>query len=151
MEVLIALGGLIVGLGIGFYFGRNLLAKFNKEKQDTADRNADRVISEARTSASRLVTEAKSKVKFMIQDAERQNENTKQKKILEAKERYIKFKADFENEMAKRKQKIKDAETRVRESESRIKKQRTALQESQLNFKRWKQWFLLFMYVDLFL
>ena len=46
----------------------------------------------------------------MIVDAERKNENIKQKKILEAKEKYIKFKSDFENDTAKRRQRIKELE-----------------------------------------
>lgn len=140
MEIIIGIIiGVVVGAVIGYFLGKGQLEKLNQDKLSAVDEQADKVIKEARSSAARIILDAESEAKKAMTDAERKNENIKQKKILEARERYIKFKSEFEDEMTIRKQKVKENEMRVKEYEMRIKDSENRVKQLQQNVNRKEQ------------
>jgi ribonuclease Y len=128
MEIIIGIIGIIAGTAVGYFLGQKQLGKINQgklaevqEKLTAADLQADKAIKEARGTAARIVMDAETEAKKATIEAERQNENIKQKKILEAREKYIKFKSEFEDEMTSRKQRVKEDEMKLKETENRLK------------------------------
>ncbi len=131
MEPVQIIVSVLVGIVIGYFIGNTLLAKVNKQREEDLDKKreeinkqSDVIIENARKVAKRKVDEANGKAKNMFIDAERKNENIKQKKILEAKEKYIRFKADFENDTSKRRQRLKELELKNQETYSKIKQEK---------------------------
>lgn len=88
----------IVGIVIGFIFGRYLL---NKIFQD-------------------LEVKAKEKSDSIIKEAELQAENLKKEKLLEAKEKIQELKAQFDADELDRKEKLQTAENRVKQKETSL-------------------------------
>ncbi|MFN3404212.1 MAG: ribonuclease Y [Cytophagaceae bacterium] len=90
----------IVSLGVGVAIGRFLLAKVFKKHED----------------------EAREKAKLIIKEAELQGETVKKDKILEAKEKFLKMKAEFEEEANKKKNIIIQNENKIKQRESNLSK-----------------------------
>lgn len=67
--------------------------------------------------------EAREKAKLILKEAELNAENFKKDRILEAKEKYLKLKAEFEEESNKKKNFILQAENKVKSREGQINKQ----------------------------
>ena len=80
----------IVALAIGVFIGRKLLKKHY----------------------SKLVKEANEKSKLVIKEAEITAENIKKDKILEAKEKFLKLKSEFEEE-SNRKKKMERSDSKL--------------------------------------
>jgi ribonuclease Y len=134
--------GVVVGIVIGYFIGNTLLAKVNQQREEDLDKKkeeinkqSDAIIEDARKVAKRKVDEANGKAKSMVIDAERKNENIKQKKILEAKEKYIRFKADFENDTSKRRQRLKELELKNQETYAKIKQEKQEIFGEQKKLK----------------
>ncbi len=98
--VLVAAGALAIGL----YLGRVALEKVNKK----------------------AVSEIEEKGKLLIKEAELTAESIKKDKILEAREKYLKLKADFEEEANRKKNQIIANENKLKQRESKV----SSLQES---------------------
>ena len=142
MDALLIIVSLLVGTVIGYFIGNTLLAKVNKQREEDLDKKkeeinkqSDAIIEDARKVAKRKVDEANGKAKSMVIDAERKNENIKQKKILEAKEKYIRFKADFENDTSKRRQRLKELELKNQETYAKIKQEKQEIFGEQKKLK----------------
>ena len=84
MESIILIIIALVGIGAGFGIDRFLLGKSIKAK----------------------IKDAEEKQLHLIKEAELRAENIKKDKILEAKEKYIKLKTDFEEEASRKKSQI---------------------------------------------
>ncbi len=125
--IIAAVVALIAGLGGGWFVGKGN----SQKKMEEMNEQSDRMIEEARKSADRTVKEAESKSKNMVKNAESKNERIKQEKILQAKEKYVKLKAQFENDTSKRKKDLQEEELRIRE-------QRSGLKQELLDIKRKK-------------
>ncbi len=137
MEIAIGLViGLLVGAGIGYFISQSIKNKNNQRQKEDADKQADQIIADARRAATRMTEESEIQSKRLIQDAERKNENTKRQKISEAREKYIRFKSDFENDVGKRKQKVKESEFRLKEAEIKIKQERHQVLQEQKELKK---------------
>jgi len=80
----------------------------------------------ARTLSKKVFTkqeeEAKEKVKAIIREAEAQGENVKKERLLEAKEKFLKMKAEFEEEVNKKKNLIIQNETKIKQREQSLSK-----------------------------
>ncbi|MEO1433942.1 MAG: ribonuclease Y [Bacteroidota bacterium] len=133
-----AVAALLIGAVIGFVVGNGK----SKTKMAEIDREADQIIKAARTSAERIEREAESAAKKSMKEAESENERIKKSKILEAKERYIKLKAKFENDTNSRRQEIKEAELKLKERETGVRSKEQSLdarvrnqKEKEENFK----------------
>lgn len=129
---------LIVGLAVGVFIGKTIWSKISGAQVAESEKKADAIILEARNSAKRVKEEAESSAKEIAKDAERKNETIKQKKILEAKERYIKMKSDFESDTSKRKMELKERELGVKQLENEIKQKEKSVQDK-LNSAKQKQ------------
>lgn len=90
----------IVSLVVGIFIGRMLLQKVLKKYEE----------------------EARDKAKLIIKEAELQAENTKKDKIYEAKEKFLKLKAEFEDEVNKKKNLIIQNEQKVKQREASVAK-----------------------------
>ncbi|MGK7396245.1 MAG: ribonuclease Y [Candidatus Cyclobacteriaceae bacterium M3_2C_046] len=101
VDILYILLAAIVGLAVGIYIGKYLFNKVLKRKQE----------------------EAKEKADLITKEAEIRAENIKKDKILEAKEKFLKLKSDFEEEANKKKNQILSNESRLKQREQNISKQ----------------------------
>lgn len=127
-NILFIVGGLIVGLAIGFYFGKEALKRINHQKQVDLDKKADEILTTARKTAEDNVEQAKNKAKSIINNAKKDGDSIKKKRILEAKEQFLQRKTEFDAKMNKRQQAAKNIELKLKEQEAEFK-----LQEKELN------------------
>ncbi len=88
---------LIIGVVTGWFLLRGSLKKYEKE--------------------------AREKAKFILKEAELNAENLKKDRMLEAKEKYLKLKAEFEEDVNKRKSNVLQLENKVKSREGHIAKQ----------------------------
>lgn len=106
----------IAALAIGIFIGRWLLRRVFKKLEFDAQERANLVLKEAET----------------------KGENLKQNKILEAKERNLKLKAELDDEANKKKNllinnenKLRKQETKIKEVETKLKQRETAITKLQ--------------------
>jgi ribonuclease Y len=122
MEIGIGLAiGLAVGAILGYIVVSMLIKKTQQTKIEEINAKADLEIKEARLTAKRIVDEAETKSEKLIAQAESKNERIKQRKIQEAKERFARFKSEFEKEKADRMIELKEREVEFKAMESEIK------------------------------
>ncbi|WP_347157994.1 ribonuclease Y [Pontibacter chitinilyticus] len=100
-DILYILLTAIVALGVGVIIGRMLLQKVYQQQEEVA----------------------RQKAKAIIREAEVEGESLKKDRILEAKEKYLKLKSDFEEEMNKKKNIIIQNENKVKQREQLVNKQ----------------------------
>ncbi len=91
---IVGVGGLLIGL----VMGKLIFAKNTKQKTEEAEKQAQKIISNAQTVAETL----------------------KKEKLLEAKEKFVQLKADHDKDILQRNQKIVDAEGRIKQKEQSI-------------------------------
>src|SRR5438045_1041125 len=91
----------IVALILGVIVGRFLLMKIFKKNED----------------------DAKEKAKLILKEAEIQAEALKKDRILEAKEKYLKLKSEFEEDANKKKNIIIQNENKLKQREGTLSKQ----------------------------
>ncbi len=103
--LLIAIGA----LAIGFLLGRFILQKLN----------------------SKAAQELEEKGKQIIKEAELTAENIKKDRILEAKEKYFKIKADFEEEANRKRNQIVSNENKIKQRESKLNQQQSDLKRKE--------------------
>ena len=96
--IIFAVGGVILGLIIGFIITKAL----------------------ERNNASKLVKEAKKNAALILKEARSEGENLKKDKILQAKEKFLELKAEHEKVILSRDKKMAEAEKRTRDKESQI-------------------------------
>jgi ribonuclease Y len=69
---------------------------------------------------AKLIEDAESQADRLLKDAESQAETLKEKKMLEAKERFLQLKSDHEKEVLQRNQKLVDSENRAKQKEKEL-------------------------------
>ncbi|WP_420385323.1 ribonuclease Y [Roseivirga sp.] len=111
--LLVAIGA----LAIGFLLGRFLLQKLNKK----------------------AALELEEKGKLIIKEAELTAENIKKDKILEAKEKYFKLKADFEEEANRKKNQIISNENKLKQRESKLNQQQSEINRKDAELESLKE------------
>ena len=87
-----------VALIAGIILGKILFAKNTKQLIETAEQQAQKIIS----------------------DAQLQAETLKKEKQLEAKERFVQLKSEHDKEVFQRNQKLSEAENRIKQKEQSI-------------------------------
>ncbi len=97
-SIIFAVGGVLLGLIIGFVISK-ILEKNN---------------------ASKLIKEAKKNAALILKEAKSEGEAIKKDKILQAKEKFIELKGEHEKVILARDKKMAEAEKRVRDKESQI-------------------------------
>ncbi|MBP8725355.1 MAG: ribonuclease Y [Saprospiraceae bacterium] len=97
-DLLVAiLGGLMAGMGIGYFIVFSILKRSNQRKLEEINRISDLEIEKARVTSQRMVAEAETKADKIVAKAEQKNETIKQQKIQEARENFTRLKAEFES------------------------------------------------------
>ncbi|QHL87572.1 ribonuclease Y [Nibribacter ruber] len=99
----------VVCLGIGFYIGRVLLVKLFQDQE----------------------TQSKQRAQQIIKDAESRAESQKKEKMLEAKEHFLKLKAEHEEQANHKKNIIIQNEAKVKQREVLITKQQEDLKKKE--------------------
>ncbi|MEC4114363.1 ribonuclease Y [Myroides pelagicus] len=121
MEILFVVGGLVIGLAIGFAIARYI------EKNH----------------ASSILQSAKNEAKTTLRDAKAEGEAIKKDKILQAKEKFIELKSEHEQVILSRDKKMAEAEKRTRDKESQISSElsraKKAADESEKKIKEYDQ------------
>ena len=97
-SIIYAVGGVILGLIIGFIITKRL----------------------EKSNASKLVKEAKKNADLILKEAKSEGERLKKDKILQAKEKFIELKSEHEKVILSRDKKMAEAEKRTRDKESQI-------------------------------
>ncbi|SIT94552.1 ribonuclease Y [Pontibacter indicus] len=112
-DILVILITAIVALGVGVYIGRVLLQKVYKQQEEAA----------------------RQKAKSIIREAEINAESIKKDRMLEAKEKFLKLKSEFEEESNKKKNIIIQNENKVKQREQHVAKQleQTKRRETELD------------------
>ncbi len=104
----------ILGVVLGLFLARYLFQKSRKQQEDDAHSRAAEI----------------------LKNAEEKAETIKQQRMLEAKERFLKLKSEFEDESNRKKQVIIQNEQKVRENENKIKDRERQLSQQQEQTKR---------------
>lgn len=117
--------GIAIGVIAGAILGYLLIRLFSKNavqsKVEEMNAKADQAVKEARLSAKRIVDEAETKSEKIISQAEIENEKIKQRKIQEAKEKFNRYRSEFESEKASHVVEMKDREMLVKSMESELR------------------------------
>lgn len=112
-ELILILSAGLVGLLIGIFIGRILLKSLFQRQEN----------------------EVKEKAKLIVKEAELTAENLKKDRILEAKEKYLKLKSEFEEEVNKKKNLIITNENKLKQRELALNKtvEQTKRREAELD------------------
>lgn len=101
MDLTYLIIAVIVGIGLGWILDRTVLKRSIKKRLDAAKDKQDIILKEAELSA----------------------ESIKKDRILEAKEKYLKLKSEFEEESNRKKNQIISNENKLKQRESNLSKQ----------------------------
>ncbi len=113
LMILIAVGGLIIGGLISFL----LISSSNKKKLKEAEEKAESVLKEAELTA----------------------ENIKKDKILEAKEKFIKMKSEFEEESSRKKNQIINNENKLKQREKNLSREIEQIKRQEADVKELRE------------
>lgn len=97
----------VAALVIGIFLGKAIFAKNTEQKVQEAEQRANKI----------------------TEDAKLQAETLKEKKLLEAKERFLQMKSENEKEIHLRNQKVADAENKLRQKEQSLTDKNQVLQK----------------------
>lgn len=103
---IVAIAGAVVALIIGIILGKLLFAKNTRQKVEEAEQQAAKILSDAKIATETL----------------------KEKKLLEAKEKYLQMKSDHEKEALQRNQKLTESEGRIKQKESNLNQKNDQIQ-----------------------
>lgn len=104
----------VVALGVGLMLGKVLFSKAAKNKEEEAERKAEQILKEAVVKA----------------------EAAGKEKMLEAKEKFIKMKVDFEDEINKRKNLILQNEQKIKNKEQTVQQKEQSVSQKQADINR---------------
>lgn len=96
------------------------LSVLNRKHIAEINQQTDLALKEAKLSAKRIVDEAETKAEKIVTKAEATNEAIKTKKIQEARDKFNRFRSEFEEEKAQHKVQMKEREIEVRNLEKEI-------------------------------
>ncbi len=120
-SILIAIiGGVMSGMGIGYFIVYAILKRSNQRKLEEINRISDLEIEKARVSSQRMISEAEMKADKIISKAEQKNETIKQQKIQETRDNFARLKADFESYKTTQSVELKERELKTLAIEKEI-------------------------------
>ncbi|HMQ60557.1 MAG TPA: ribonuclease Y [Flavilitoribacter sp.] len=112
---------IVIGVAIGAVLCFVVLQFLVNKGKSKANTEAERILAEANNSAKKVMDSAQHKADKMISQAELENEKIKQRKIQEAKERYVNMRSEFDSQKAKHMVEMKDREMEVKTQENELK------------------------------
>ncbi len=116
--------GLLVGGG-GAYF--------------MASGKTSNAVAEAEAEASKILGKANQEAKQVVEAATAKGETIKEKRILQAKEKYLKLKSDYRDFKEKEKEEIKGRELKIRDKENRYEQRNEALNQKYADLNKERQ------------
>lgn len=116
--IITALAAVIGALVIGIFLGKLIFAK-----------NTEQKLEEAKAQAQRIEEDAKERATKIRNDAEGFAQNLKEKRLLEAKEKFLHLKSEHEKEVQQRNQKLVESENRLRQKETIVNEKNQSLQK----------------------
>lgn len=132
MELIVyIIAGLVVGALIGFFITKLIIGKRNDALTKELNAQADLVVKEARLSAKRLVDEAETKAEKILAKTEADSERIKQRRNQETKEKFNRYKTQYETEKAERMVELKEREVELRAMEKDFKSEEDRLKSRQ--------------------
>lgn len=117
--IIMALAAIIGALVVGIFLGKLIFAK-----------NTDQKLQEAKEQAQKIEEEAKTQAQKTRDDADSFAQNLKDKKLLEAKEKFLQLKSEHEKEVNQRTQKLAESENKFRQKETTLNEKNQILQKS---------------------
>jgi len=114
--IAVAIAAVLVGVAAGFFFGKSSSKSDVEKIEADAKATAEKKLAEA----TEKVNEAKSRAEKLIADAQRNAENTKKDKMLEAKEHFIQLKTKHETEVLERNKKTVEKEGQLKQLQQEI-------------------------------
>jgi ribonuclease Y len=117
MEVIYIILAGIVGLAVGIFIGRSLLKQLYKKEEE----------------------EVREKAKLIVKEAELTAESIKKSRILEAKEKYLRLKSEFDEESNKKKNLIIQNENKLKQREQTLTKQSEQLNRKEAEVESLKE------------
>ena len=117
MEVIYIIIGLIVGVAVGAIAARTLFKKSLKRHEREARKDAERI----------------------IEDAKREGEALKKDKILEAKEKFIQKKAEYEEIVLGKNKKLDEREKQIKDKENHLNQERENLKRKSAEVENIKE------------
>ncbi|MBS1586570.1 MAG: ribonuclease Y [Bacteroidetes bacterium] len=115
MSLAITVG--VVAILIGIFLGKMIFAKNTRKQVEEAEQQAKKIVDDATVHAETL----------------------KEKKILEAKEKFLQLKSEHEKEVSQRNQKLSEAENRVKQQQQSVNDKNGALQKQIQEYDQLKQ------------
>lgn len=125
------IAGLVVGALIGFFIAKLIIGKRNDALTKELNAQADLVVKEARLSAKRLIDEAETKAEKILAKTEADSERIKQRRNQETKEKFNRYKTQYETEKAERMVELKEREVELRAMEKDFKSEEDRLKSRQ--------------------
>jgi ribonuclease Y len=137
MEIPVIIGLSVLGAVLGYFSAFFVVKKSVGSQIDEANKKADLTIKEAELTAQRKINDAETKAEKIIARSEQKNEAIKQKKIQEAKEKFVRYKSNFESYKAEQKVEMKEKELllNVQEKELAQKEELFVQKEENLEHK----------------
>ena len=121
--------GLVVGAIVSYIIASMVFKKSNQKEIERMNTLADKEIAEARQTAKRILDESQSKANKLMSTAESKNEKIKQRKIQEAKERFSRFKAEYEAKKTESLLVLKEREVEIKGLEGELKQKQEKFEE----------------------
>lgn len=124
-----AVAGLL-SLAIGYFIGSSMQKKSMEDFENKARKDSEHILLEAQTKSKSTLQESQEKSKLLLQEAELKAENIKNTKMLEAKEKFLQLRSEWEKEENTRRKKVEEGELRLKDFENKHK-----TREAELNKK----------------
>jgi len=116
LTLIITALAVIAALVIGIFLGKAIFAKNTEQKIQEAEQQANKI----------------------TEDAKLQAETLKEKRLLEAKEKFLQLKSEHEKEVNTRNQKVVEAENKIRQKEQSLNDKTQALQKQSNEYTQLK-------------
>lgn len=117
--VIAAVAG-VVALTAGFFIGKTIYQQAARQEEERAKKATKVEEERAKKEAARIIEEAK-----------KEGENIKKDRILEAKEKYLQLKGEYEEQTVKRSKNLEERERSTRQKEQQFNQQRETLRKKE--------------------
>lgn len=135
MELPVIIGLSVLGALLGYFSAFFIVKKSVGSRIEEANKKADLTIKEAELTAQRKLNEAETKAEKTLARSEQKNEGIKQKKIQEAKEKFTRYKLNFENYKAEQKVEMKEKELLLAAQEKELTQKEETFQQKEENLE----------------
>jgi ribonuclease Y len=135
-SILIAIiGGVMAGMGIGYFIVYAIIRRSNQRKLEEINRISDLEIEKARVSSQRMISEAEMKAEKIVSKAEQKNETIKQQKIQETRDNFSRLKAEFESYKTTQSVELKERELKALALDKEIQAKTTDVESREAEVK----------------